>query len=146
MGVTTMMISQAAPPGSQADWFSLAIAIITAISVVIGKILSNRAKRRTDRTEEGLAALQWAKEFEARTQAAETKARAAEEHANETERRAIATERTLARAEDRMADLAEMVAWVGEVIDLAHDASDADRAQLVRKINGGPPAYHRNRK
>jgi hypothetical protein len=131
--------------GSGADWFSLAIAVISMVSVIVGKVLSKRAKDRAAQTEEGLAALQWAKEFEARTKGAETKASAAETKATETERRSIETERKLARAEARLDDMADLVRWVAEVIDLAHDATDADRSRLVTKINGGPPAYHRNR-
>lgn len=131
--------------GNQASWVSLAIAVVTAASAIVGKVLSSRAKRRGDKTEEGLAALQWAKEFEARTQRAENRAQAAETRSAETERRQIQTERKLARAEDRMEDLSHLVEWVGEVIDLAHDATDSDRRALMRKIDGGPPAYHRNR-
>lgn len=130
---------------SQVDWVSLAIAAMTAASVVIGKLLSNRAKRRTDQTEEGLAALEWAKEFEARTQRAEARSQQAEERNAENERRLIRMERKLAKGEEAAEALVELVGWTSEVIDLTHDPDDPDHRRLLRKIDGGPPAYHRHR-
>lgn len=133
------------PTPQTTSWVSLVIALISAGSAILGVVLSNRARRKHDKTEEGLAALAWAQEFEKRTQAAERKAADAEKHASETERRSIETDRRLASYERQMADLVEVITWVGEVVELAHDASDPDHTRLVRKINGGPPAYHRNR-
>jgi len=131
--------------GSGANLISLAIALISLAGVIGGGILSIRAKRRTDKTEEGLAALKWAEAFEKRTERAETKAQAAEDKNAENERRQIQMERRLSRGEEAADALVEMIEWAGQVIDLAHDASDTDHVRLIRKINGGPPAYHRNR-
>jgi hypothetical protein len=129
----------------QANWFSLIIATVTAGSVLVGKILSSRAKRRSAKTEEGLAALEWAKEFEGRTQRAEAKAQAAEDKNAETERRQITMERRLVKGEEAADNLVELIEWIGQVIDLAHDTNDGDHARLVAFINGGPGVYRRHK-
>jgi uncharacterized protein HemX len=130
---------------SGANWTSIAVAGLALIGVVFGNIVSSRANRRTAANSASLSTLEWAKEFEKRAQAAEAKAEEAETKNRDNERSIIALERKLARAETAADSLVDLLEWVGKVVELAHDPGDGDHAQLVRVINGGPPAYHRNK-
>jgi transcription elongation GreA/GreB family factor len=130
---------------SAANWTSIGVAVLAFLGTIFGVVVSSRANKRTAANQTSLNTLEWAKEFEKRTQVAETKAAEAAKANAENERRTIELERKLARAESMADSLVELVQWVGQVVELAHDSTDGDRERLVRLINGGPPVYHRHR-
>lgn len=137
----------AAPAGiriESAGLFSIILGVCALLGTVFTAVWSGRIQKRQHQTQQSLAELEWAKEFEKRTQAAEAKATKADERAMDAERRQIGLERSLASAELKTEAMIELVDWVGSIIAEAHKP-EATLDGLVRTINGGPPAYQRTR-
>lgn len=124
---------------------SIALGVISLVGTLITLAYTGKLTRRQEKTRESLAQLEWAKEFEKRTQSAETKAQEADRRAIDAERRQIHVERQLASAEVRADALVELVDWVGAIIEAAHTADvTIDRLRAI--IDHGPPAYRRLRR
>lgn len=133
-------------PGSGSGWASIAVSVLALAGVIFGHVVSSRANRRTARNQESINVLDWAKAFEERTKTAEAKAEQAAQINAANERRVIQLEGKLSRAEEAAESLVEIVEWVAQIVEMAHDPADAGHRRLVRVINGGPPAFHRYRR
>jgi flagellar motility protein MotE (MotC chaperone) len=133
------------PSSSVSGAWSAVTVVAALVGTVFTTVYAGRVTKRQQATKDSLATLEWAREFEKRTQEAERKASAAEGRSLEAERRSIRLERQLADAEAKAEALVEIVQWVGQIVDLAHDVTDTDHRRLVAVINGGPPAYRQHR-
>lgn len=124
---------------------SVAVGVLSLVGTLVTLSVTGKLNRRQQHTRDSLAGLEWAKEFEKRTQSAELKAQEADRRALGAEHRQVHLERQLASAEVRADAMIELVDWIAAIIEAAHSADvTVDRLRAI--IDGGPPAYHRHRR